>query len=246
MIERLDRTSIFKLNKTFAAFILEEQDAIYNPSHDYNKYEPEEMIVHGAEAPTLITQAMCDQWNKDRYEDFLQKKDHFETAPINDKNTGSAVYHLPRAATATSYFDNLANTVSELADRLQWKSVLFLLNYSIPWLHQDSDYEPVKKALDHLKRLGVDENFTGGFKASGPELKEFVKNLSWIIRCNASLPTCYFSGIDTDFSASICQYGNLHFYFYSESCQLQLNEAAKDLGMVEVEDGNCTPYFSED
>lgn len=244
MIERLERTAIFKLNKTLAAFILDEQDAAYNPSHDYNKYKPEEMFVPGTEAPKLITQAMTDQWNKDRYEDFLKKKDHFETTSIKDKHTGNIIYKLPEAALDV-YLDNLANTVSELSDQLQWKSVVFLLDYAIPWFHQDNPYEPVKRAFAYLKHLGVDENFTGGFSANGPELKKLVKNLFWIIRCNASLPTCYFSGIETDFTASICQYGNLHFHFYSESCQLQIKETAKNLGLIEVENGNCTQNFSE-
>lgn len=226
MIERLDnRSAIFALNKTFAAFILEVQDATYNPSHDYNKDEN-------------------DQWNKDRYEEFLKKKDHFETPPIKDKHTGNIVYQLPHA-TLEAYLENLSNAVSELSDKLQWKSVIFLLDYPTPWLDQDNDYEPVKKALTYLKRLGVDKKFTGGFSATGPELKKLVKNLFWIIRCNASLPTCYFSGIGTDFAASICQYGNLHFHFYSEKCQLQIKEAAKELGLIEVEDGNCRQNFSE-
>ena len=49
MIELLERQDIFKLNETFSSFIADVQDAKYNPTLDYNKYEPCEMYVDDSE-----------------------------------------------------------------------------------------------------------------------------------------------------------------------------------------------------
>jgi hypothetical protein len=245
MVELLDRRQILKLNRTFASFIAEVQDAKYNPTLDYNKYKPGEMYVDDSDKPRFVSQEECDKWNAEAFAKYLNEKDDIEPFSLKDKHTGEVTYTLSQTIDIDCYVDNLANTMVALCDRLNWKAVVFLFDYSIPWLYQDSDYKPVKKALDYLKSIGVDNNFNGGFKASRQDIKELTKNLFWLIRCNAALPTCYFSGIVTDFTANICKHGNIHFHFYSQQDKINIGNLATDLGMVDIENGDCYNTFSE-
>lgn len=244
MIELLNRKEIFKLNKTFASFIVDVQDTTYNPTHEHNKYEPGEMYVEDYEQPRFVSQEECDKWNEQAFEEYQKRKDTIDTVSIREKHKGESIYNLPNTE-IDKYIENLADTILELSDRLQWKSVIFLLDYSTPWLYQDNDYEPVKNALKFLNRLGVDKKFIGGFKASGNDLKELIKNLFWIIRCNASLPACYFSGIETEFIANICEYGSIHFHLYSDKDSWEIKKTAKEIGMMRIEGGRCIENFSE-
>jgi hypothetical protein len=244
MIELLDRQQIFKLNKTFASFIAGVQNAMYNPMLDYNKYTPGVMYVDSSDKPRFVSQEECDKWNEQAFESYLKRKDKVEPFAIDEKHAGEVIYKLTSAADIPAYIDNLSDTIVAFADRLHWQAVVFLLDYSTPWLHQDNDYKPVKEALDYLKSKGVDAHFNGGFKASGEDLKELIKNLFWLIRCNAALPCCYFSGIDKEFTADICQYGNIHFHFYSQHDKMEVENLASELGMVSVENGNCMDNFS--
>jgi hypothetical protein len=244
MIELLERQDIFKLNETFASFIADVQDAKYNPTLDYNKYEPCEMYVDESEELRFVSQQECDEWNSKAFEEHLKNKDNISQISIKERHAGEIAYNFPHD-NMEKYIENLANGIVELSNRLQWKAVIFLLDYSTPWLHQDNDYKPVKKALDYLKKIGTSTNFNGGFKASGQDLKELTTHLFWIIRCNAALPDCYFSGVDKDFTADICKYGNIHFHFYSDKDKLEIQRTAEEIGMIGIEDGQCFENFSE-
>ena len=96
-----------------------------------------------------------------------------------------------------------------------------------------------------MKGIGVNNNFIGGFKANGQDLQELTKNLFWLIRCNGALPSCYFSGVDTDFTGDICKYGNIHFYFYSEQDKIEVGKLAAELGMTVINNGECFENFSD-
>jgi hypothetical protein len=244
MIELLDRQEIFKLNKTFASFIVDIQDTTYNPTLDHNKNEPGEMYVDDNELPRFVSQEECDKWNEEAFEEYQKRRDYLETISIKEKHRGGIIYNFQKDR-IDKYVENLAESISALSNKLQWKSVLFLLDYPTPWLHQDNDYEPVKNSLNFITGLGVDKHFIGGFKADGNELTELTRNLFWIIRCNASLPICYFSGVNTDFIGNICEYGSIHFHFYSDKASSEIKKAAADIGMIEVEDGRCIEDLSE-
>ncbi|MCF8255726.1 MAG: hypothetical protein K9J84_14205, partial [Bacteroidia bacterium] len=161
MIEILDRQQIFKLNRTFASFIIDVQDAQYNPTLDHNKYEPGEMYVEASDKPRFVSQEVCDKWNAEASEEFLKRKDNIELFSIKGRHAGEMTYALPHAADIYGYIEKLAETIVVLSDRLNWKAVIFLLDYSTPWLNQNNDYKPVKKAFDYLKGLGVNNNFIG-------------------------------------------------------------------------------------
>ena len=244
MIVLLKRNEILKLNSTFGAFVLENQDAKYNPSLDYNKYKPGMMYVENSEKSRYVSQEECDRWNQEAFEKYEQRRDKFDTISLKGKYKGEVIYNFPKAA-INDYINNLASGLVELFSTLNWQAVIFLLDYPTPWLSQDNIYTPVKDALNYCRTIGIDDKFNGGVKANGEELKEFLAHLFWIIRCNASLPQCYFSGIDTDFVACICKYGNVHFSFYSEKARLGVEGIAKELGMIELKDGRCISNFTD-
>lgn len=242
MIELLNRQEIFKLNKTFASYIINWQEQEYDPSLEHNKYEAGTMYDLELEKYRYYTQEEVDQMNAERLEDYNRMKDNVQVSSIKESYAGTLVYNLPFAQ-IDDYARNLAESIETLAEKSAWQEVIFLLVYPIPWLKQQNDYKPVKSALDYLKSVGVTNDFTGGFKANGNELKELVKHLFWIFRCNAALPYGFFSGIDKDFAGSICKYGNIHFHFYSETEMFEIRNNCLDLGMIQIE--RCFENFSE-
>ncbi|MDB5272307.1 MAG: hypothetical protein JWO58_674 [Chitinophagaceae bacterium] len=223
MIELLSREEALACNKTLASYIVDLQNLLYNPSLSGNLLEPGE----------IYSQEECDESNKEMTEAYEKKKDQVSVIPIKENFKGRIIYTFSEKE-VNRYLNHLASTFAILADKLQWRSVIFLLDYSTPWLSQKNDCEPVQKALDYLTRLGVNEDFTGGFKVNGNDLKEFIQQLFWIIRCNAALPYCFFSGENSAFVGSICKQGNFHFEFYSEEEKMKLEKTAKDIGMIDT------------
>lgn len=220
------------------------QDLIYNRMLDHNKYKPCEMYFEDSEESRFVTQEECDKLNKEDYEDYLKRKDNFEVLDIEEDYSGSLVYGLPMCKIDT-YVDNLSESIMKLSEELKLQSVFFLLDYSTPWLYQNNDFKPVKKALEYLRNIGITDSFCGGIKASGQEIKELTKNLFWILRCNASLPDCYFSGIDKDFIGDICKHGNIHFHCYSKKEKLKIKKTVLKIGMRKIENGKCYELFSK-
>lgn len=215
------------------------QDALYNPLNEHNKYKQGILWIENR----LATQEECDQLNKEALEDFLKNKDDFAAFYINEKYKGQIVYSAKKT-NLSDYPQNLASSINLLTNNLNWQPMTFLFDYAVPWLSQDNDYKPVIKTLDYLRSLGIDDNFAGGFLASGIELKEFLENLFWLVRCNASLPVCYFAGVESESVLSLCQYGNVHFEFYSEAEKLMVQRESSEAGLLEVRDGNCIEEFS--
>lgn len=243
MIELLNRQQILQLNKTFAAFIGYWQDAQYNPLRDDNKYTAGEMYENADdEKPRYFSQEECDQLNEERLEEYNKLKDDIKTISLEDKYQGQLIYNFP-AAPINSYVKNLSEGIVTLATELKWGSVIFLLDFAIPWFYQNNDYPPVKNALAYLKKIGVDDEFTGGFKADGHDLAELVKNLFWLIRCNAALPYCWFSGINKDFVGDICKYGNIHFRVYADRQKTEIQDKAGKMNLIEIDE--CYENFSE-
>jgi len=242
MIELLNRKEILGLNKTFASFIIDWQEQQFNPALKHNKYNAGVMYDLALSKPRHYSQEEVDQMNKERLKEYNQKKDNVETISIQEKYAGTIIYKLPYAE-INYYAQNLSKSIVTLCEELAWKSVIFLPVYPIPWLEQQNDYKPGKKALDYLKSVGTTDDFTGGFKVNGTDLEKLVKNLFWIFRCNASLPYCFFSGIENDFVGSICKYGNMHFHFYSRSEMIETRNTALDLGMTKIE--QCFENFSK-
>jgi hypothetical protein len=242
MIELLSRNEILKLNKTFASFIIEWQDQEYNPSLKHNRFNAGTMYDMRLNKLRYYSQEEVDSINEERLQIFNREKDNTDTASIEENYTATLVYNFPYAP-IENYAENLAKGLVMLAERLNWESTIFLLVYPTPWFSQENDHEPVKKAFDYLRKIGVTDIFNGGFKANGKGLEELLKHLFWITRCNASLPHCFFSGIKKDLIGSICQYGNIHLHFYSAAEFAKTKIASVDLGLIEIK--RCFENFSE-
>ncbi|HEX5154406.1 MAG TPA: hypothetical protein VFW07_23330 [Parafilimonas sp.] len=242
MIVLLGRNDILKLNKTFASFIINWQEQAYNPALEHNRYQAGTMYDVHINKLRYYSQEEVDRINEERLEAYNREKDTMETIPIEDKYIKTLIYNFPYAP-IENYTENLAAGILTLAEQLNWEAVLFLLVYPMPWLGQTNEYAPVKKALNYLKSIGVTDDFTGGIIANGADLEELLKYLFWICRCNAALPYCFFSGIETAFAGNICQYGNIHLHFYSETEMIKIRRAAYDLHMIEIR--KCFENFSE-
>lgn len=240
MIELLDRKKILDLNRSFSSFIVEVQDAKYNPVHYPN--EAGEMHTDDSAEPRYVSQEECDKWNKEEQLKFDQDRDKVEIEPI--EFIDELVFKFPETD-IDQYITELSNGLDYLTRQLAWQATIVLLEYPTPWLSQDNNHEPAKKALDYFREIGVTDDFTGGFKASGQELKELTKNLFWITRCNASLPDCYFTGIEKGFVGAICKHGNVHFHFYSNTVRKDILKETREIGLKALDGMHCYDSFSE-
>lgn len=104
----------------------------------------------------------------------------------------------------------LASELTKLAEALSASSLIFHGDIETPWLNQDNNYSPAKKAQDYLKSQKIGKRFNGALQVDYVELPTFVVHLSWLTRCNASLPYFYFTDPGQNILGQICQYGNLH------------------------------------
>lgn len=80
-----------------ASFILDLQDATYNPTLDHNKNEPGEMYVEDNELPRFVSQEECDRWNEEVFEEDQKRRDYLETISIKEKHRGGIFYNLKNA-----------------------------------------------------------------------------------------------------------------------------------------------------
>ncbi len=89
-------------------------------------------------------------------------------------------------------------------------TLIFLGDSKTSWLYQDNSYKPVKEALNFLVDNKVGKRFNGALLVDDKSLAVFVRHLSWLTRCNASLPNFHFSDNGQNFVGNICKYGNIH------------------------------------
>lgn len=115
-----------------------------------------------------------------------------------------------------NHIKNLALEITQMMGNLGCDKLTFLGNSKIPWLYQENLYEPVHDAIKYLVFNKIRKRFNGAIEVNVEELPCFLKHLSWLIRCNASLPNFYFMNETQDFLGSICKYGNLHLDILNE------------------------------
>ncbi|RYD83594.1 MAG: hypothetical protein EOP53_00395 [Sphingobacteriales bacterium] len=240
MIKLLTRKEALEKNPLFASFIVSVQDAKYNPAKDYHMYKPQKMWVD--DVLRFVTQEECDQWNLEELEEFSKRKDSPTLlVDLKDKFSGSKTFGF-EPTSIENHIEKLSESIEKLSIKLN-QSFFFLLDYKTPWLYQENDFEPIQSAYKHLNSIGIDKEFVGGIQCSGEELKTFISHLFWLVRCNASLPECYFGCEKSSFVMSICKYGIVHFEFYSDKEKSQIIKYCKGLGMIEMEE--CYDTFSD-
>ena len=224
-------------NPTFASYIHTWQ-ARFDPATDPYMTEPGIYYDQSIDEHRYFKKDEIDAINKKEADEYEKLRDHI--VPIERTYQGELLYSLPYIDILV-YSLEIGYTLQRLSDQLNSK-LTFLMDYSIPWLHQKNQFEPVKKAIDYLREINVTEDFVGGNEADGDELGELGTHLFWIFRCNASLPYCFFTSQTDPFVGYVCQYGNLHLHAYSEAIKKSLEQFALSHRFIKMKD--CSQNFS--
>ena len=135
--------------------------------------------------------------------------------------------------------------LAKLIKALHADTLVFLGDIETPWLHQSNEYKPVNEAQLYLAANKIGKRFNGALQVDTLELPVFIKHLSWLVRCNATLPYFHFIDEQQNIVGSICQYGNLHL----ETLNKQADKSLKTfLNYSKFEYGNknsCHNWFSK-
>lgn len=234
----ITRQEVLK-NEVFSSFIASWQKR-FDPRQDPymttpGKYYDRELDIH-----RYFDHSEIDKINERELAEFLSMKD--DIVVKNFEYYGELIYNL-NFSDIFVYAIELGCVMEKLSNSLG-ADLIFILDYGVPWLSQKNDYEPVTKALNYLTKIGTTETFNGAYKLSGDDLAEFVENLFWIIRCNASLPYCWFSTENHAFVGEICKHGNIHFHTYSQTIKDKIQVFAIKESLVVIDD--CVEVFLDD
>jgi len=226
-------------NEVFASFIGTWQKR-FDPREDPYMIREGNYYDWKIDKERFYDQKEIDQINKQELDEFLRRKDKVQIKKY--EYFGELKYNL-NFTDIFIYSIEIGKLLEKLSAQLKTE-LIFILDYDVPWLEQKNDFKPVQKALSYLKEIGVTKEFNGAFKFKGERLAEFIANLFWIVRCNASLPYCWFSADKNDFVGNICQYGNIHLHTYSKEMKNKLEIFASDNFLVKIDD--CIEAFSTD
>jgi len=226
-------------NEVFASFIGSWQKRL-DPRDD--PYMVGEGVYYDPELDErrFFTQVEIDKVNERVLDEYLRLKDNVE---IKEFQYYVELRYNLAFMDIFVYSIEVGYTLQKLSSALN-SDIIFILDYSVPWLYQKNDYQPVVDAMNYLRQIGVSEDFVGGFSFRGDELAEFVSHLFWIIRCNAALPLCWFSTDHHKFVGDLCKHGNIHIHTYSEEMKETIENFAKINALIEIED--CFEAFSDE
>ena len=224
-------------NKVFASFIGKWQKR-FDPREDSYMTNPGKYYDWELDKERHYDQAEIDKINKKELDEYLVRKDNVKIQEF--QYFGELKYNL-KLCDVFIYSIEIGKIFEQLSNELG-AELIFILDYNVPWLSQENDFKPVLKALNYLKEIGATKEFNGAFKLSGDELAEFGQNLFWIIRCNASLPYCWFSTDRHQFVGTVCKYGNLHFETYSDRIKKQIVKFADKHSLIKIDE--CIEGFS--
>jgi hypothetical protein len=147
--------------------------------------------------------------------------------------------------TFRGHIRQLGNKLKELTEVLNFAALLFLGDTELPWLHQDNDYKPAKEAQQYLTENKIGKRFNGALQVDKSELPTFIKHLSWLTRCNASLPNFHFTDKGQNFIGNICKYGNLHIDTLNETTDKVLKTAIVKSDFKYLDGNHCYNQFGK-
>jgi hypothetical protein len=139
----------------------------------------------------------------------------------------------------------LGGELTQLVKALHIDHLIFLGDTDTPWLYQQSDYKPVKEALDFLKIHKVGKRFNGALQVNIETLPLFIKHLSWLSRCNAALPYFYFTDAEQNIIGTICKYGNVHLDIVNRKTNKAVKDAIVASKFNYLTDKICDEQFSK-
>lgn len=202
------RIQLLKINQAFTRFILEYQYASKPSLFE----EGEDVVLDNQEVITL-TKELAEKFNSDANEEFEMNKDENPFIEIEKLEFIESCLMVSTKDNLDEYLFDIAGVLEDIRVELKQLDLIILGVQNIPWLKQDNNYEPVKKALEYLTK-SIDKTFDGGFILREKELMEFIPHLFWLIRCNVSLPPFFMSFTQAKTIISLCKNGVLHFEFY--------------------------------
>lgn len=241
-IEFLSRETILKQNQIFARHIHNAQLA-FAP----DLFEPGEEVLLDDESDeaTALTVEMADKLNREANDQWLQGCDPFDPQPPQIEESGTLVAELP-CRTFDLFAETIGGKVEALCHALSWDILLVLPVSVTPYLTQENDFPPVKRATTALVDLGLEPNFSGGMGLQPSSAARVFGHLFWIVRCNASAPNVAFAAAGSSVVGTLCDYGNIHFDTYRATEKAQLAGALRDVGFNITRDGACEEKFSDE
>jgi hypothetical protein len=171
-----------------------------------------------------------------KYPNFIQANHYRNTYIIPE--TYDSYYLCVESKSTIGLCKNLSKEITELLKLLKYETVAFLGDTTTPWLFRDHDYKPVKRGLDYLIENKISKSFNGAIEVSLIELPEFLKHLFWLVRCNGIVIYAHFSDPGFNITASIDQYGIVHFSTINEETDIAFNKVIDETGLY-ISDGNC-------
>ncbi len=203
------RQEILKINQIFTEHLLKVQEAKYSPI-GFEFKEGQQVILD--EATVTLSKEKAEELNS---EDLVEYENNKDTSPFDKKGNikweGRSILISGKKNT-NDYLQDIAKSLGDLTEI--YRSDLFIIgDWNTPWLFQENDYPPVKKALNYLKS-NIEKSFDGGFELNSNDLNEFIPHLFWLIRCNMSMPEFMMSYKNSKTVFSIYKHGNLNLEFY--------------------------------
>lgn len=133
----------------------------------------------------------------------------------------------------------------KLTQELDFSTLIFLGDTRQPWLHQNNDYKPAREAKEYLIENKIGKHFNGALQVDKSDLITFTKHLSWLTRCNASLPHFYFIDGGQQLICNICKYGNLHIDTLNKTADNILKNAIDKCNFKYLEGNGCYNQFGK-
>ena len=183
---------------------------------------------------TILTKELAQKLNQEQNDEFEINRDKNPFDNPEELELIEKLLIISSAKSKTAYLNDIAKLLENIRVELEETDLIILGVENTPWLYQDNEYLPVRKALDYLEQR-IDKTFNGGFLLRDNDIYEFVPHLFWLVRCNASLPYFYMSYPKSKTVITLCKYGVLHFEFYDESEKAQILKILSDFNFKEIE-----------
>ncbi len=139
----------------------------------------------------------------------------------------------------------LGKALQQLTAHLGYMDLIFLGDTILPWLYQENDYKPVVAAQQYLMENKIGKRFNGAIQVNNQLLVPFIQHLSWLTRCNASLPYFYFTDKGQHFIGHICKHGNLHLDTLHEAVDSLIKAGINKCPFTYLSSSNCSNQFGK-
>ena len=172
-----------------------------------------------------------------------------------DSNKDEEVFFYPKvfkshiltltSKTFKGHIRQLATELLKLTKQLAYDNLIFLGDTELAWLHQDNEYKPAQEAQQYLVDNKIGKRFNGALQVDNSELVSFVKHLSWLTRCNASLPYFHFTDKGQNIVGNICKYGNLHLDTLNEGADKLIRAFVNESKFIHLDSNSCFNQFGK-